>query len=94
MTKDEKETILRYDAVDNCWYGYSTVTKHMNAMEKKGWTTVRKDEDGIYMKAPSHSVKISNAQKPRKQSMTEEQKEAMQKRLIEGKELKKARKIA
>ena len=34
-TKDEMETICRYDYIDNCWYVETNVKKHMTKIMNK-----------------------------------------------------------
>lgn len=87
------ETILRFDLLNNCWYGYSTIPKHINAMKKKGWELMHELDDCASFKAPAHSAKISSAQKPNKRSISDEQREAMRKRLADAREAKKIDKI-
>lgn len=93
LTKDEMETIFRYDLAESAWYAWSCISKHINAMKKKGWIVVEEDEEFSKLKAPAHALKISNAKKPEKRPMTEEQREATRKRLAEAREHKKLCKI-
>lgn len=89
MRKEEMETILRFDTLDNCWYAYSTVQRHINAMKKKGWILLSELDDEASFKAPVHSVKISNVNK---KSITNEQLEDMRKRMKTAREAKKLNK--
>lgn len=82
MKKEETETVLRFDPTDNCWYAWSCVPKHINAMKKKGWMVKSEDPNGIAVfVAPSHGVKFANAKKPQKRSLSEEEKIDLRKRL-------------
>lgn len=93
MRKEEMETVLRFDMLDNCWYAYSTIPKHINAMKKKGWQLLHELEESASFKGPAHSVKISKTEKPNKRSISEEQRDAMRKRLAAAREAKKIDKI-
>jgi len=83
------ETILRYDSVDECWYAWSVVPKHINAMKKRGWTLLSEQDGCVSMKAPAYAVHIGKAEKSIQKSISEEQKEAMRKRLADAREIKK-----
>ena len=81
MLKEEMETVIRYDAVDDCWHVWSCVPKHIKAMKKKGWTLISEDNNGFAtFVAPVHSIKYSNAQKPQKRRLSDEEKLELTKR--------------
>lgn len=89
MKKEEMETILRYDAVDNCWHAWSSVAKHISSMQKRGWTLLEEREGCASLQAPSHAVKLCSAKKSTRKPMSEDQKEVMRKRLADARETKK-----
>lgn len=89
MRKEESETILRYDAVDERWHAWSNIQKHINDMKKKGWEIVNEKDGGTSLKASSCGVRISNASKPIRKSMSDEQKEEARKRMAKARECKK-----
>ena len=38
LTREERETLISYSDMDGVWTVDTTVTKHMNKLEKQGWT--------------------------------------------------------
>lgn len=36
--KDERETILNYDPVDQMWHAWTNIPAHMRKLEKAGWS--------------------------------------------------------
>lgn len=62
-------------------------------MKKKGWELIEEGEEFAKLKAPSYAVKMSNAKKPNKRSVSEEQREAMRQRLAKAREIKNIDKI-
>jgi hypothetical protein len=89
LRKEETETILRFDAVDECWYAWSSIPKHINSMKKRNWIVIEEFDEYVKLKAPHNAVQLCNAKKSIRKSMSEEQKEAMRKRLAAAREMKK-----
>jgi len=88
LHKEEMETILRYDAMDDCWYAWSVIPKHIKTMKSKEWTVIFENEIGAYLKAPPCGVRIGKASPQARKPMSDEQKESMRKRLNEVRHLK------
>lgn len=71
-SKDEMETLIRYDYATDTTYVSTNVRKHMTLFQKKGWTVTRQeveDESVTFMefesKGSAFYPKNANA-KPRK----------------------------
>lgn len=46
-SKDERETILRYDYVAGKWFAWTNVDSHINKFKKQNWQQTRTEiEDG------------------------------------------------
>ena len=75
-SREELETIHRYDAVDKAWYTWSNIPKHIQQMKKLGWEVVKEDQYGVKFKAPEHAVKPMPAEKKKRQ-LTEKQRAAL-----------------
>lgn len=89
MTRHEMETVLRYDAMEDCWYGWSCVSKHISAMKRRGWTLISEQGGYAYMKAPAHSVMIRSVHKPVQRNLSQEERSEIGKRLADSRGLKK-----
>ena len=87
ISAEEKETLLRYDYLEKCWYVESTVPSHITKFKKQGWEIISQtvNEQGVVQVAefkcsnPS-SISINKAEK-RKKEMTEEQRKILAERL-------------
>lgn len=43
---DERETILRFDYMDQMWYAWTNVPAHITKFQKQHWEMVRCNKDG------------------------------------------------
>lgn len=82
--KEELETHLWYDPIDNIWRAYTNVKSDYLKFKKRNWKVVteRIAENGQFIDAEFEArrgaVKIGNAEK---REYTEEQKEALRERM-------------
>lgn len=84
LTKEERETIIIYSELDNCWYADTTVQKHIRKFENQGWECTKKQyyPNGDLMAAEfkgnskSISIRDINSDKP-KRIMSEEHKQKL-----------------
>ena len=91
---EERETVIRYDYVEKCWYADTSVSKHITKFKKQGWEIVSQtiNEQGIVQAVefkcdnPS-SITIGRAVK-RKRDLTEEQRNEAIERLRVAREKK------
>ena len=89
LTAEERETILRFDYLDQCWYVETSVPTHITKFKKQGWEIVSQtlSKDGSIQAVefkcdnPS-SISIGNVEK-RKRELTEEQRENLRQRMKE-----------
>ena len=89
LTAEERETLLRFDYLDQCWYVETSVPTHITKFKKQGWEIVSQtlSKDGSVQAVefkcdnPS-SISIGNAEK-RKRELTEEQRENLRQRMKE-----------
>lgn len=87
ISQEERETLLRYDYLDQCWYVETSVPTHITKFKKQGWEIVSQtvNENGnvqvVEFKCnnPS-SVTIGKAEK-KKRELTEEQRQKTIERL-------------
>lgn len=87
LTAEERETLLRFDYLDQCWYVETSVPTHITKFKKQGWEIVAQtlSKDGnvqaVEFKCnnPS-SISIGRAEK-RKRELTEEQRQKLAERL-------------
>ena len=87
LTLEEKETLLRFDYLDKCWYVETSVPTHITKFKKQGWEMVSQtvNEQGVVQIAefkcdnPS-SVSIRGAEKKTK-NLTEEQRKILAERM-------------
>lgn len=87
ILNEEKETLLRYDYIEKCWYVDTSVPSHITKFKKQGWEIVSQtvNEQGVIQAVefkcnnPS-SISINKAEK-RKKEMTEEQRKILAERL-------------
>lgn len=75
-SREELETIHRYDAVDKAWYTWSNIPRDIQTMKKLGWTIVVENQYGVKFKAPEHAIKLMPAEKKKRQ-LTEKQRAAL-----------------
>lgn len=84
---EERETLLRYDYLEKCWYVETTVPTHITKFKKQGWEIVSQtvNEQGNIQIAefkcdnPS-SISIRSAIKSKK-NLTDEQRKKLAERL-------------
>ena len=80
LTSEERETLLRYDNIEQMWIMDSSIPKHINKALKKGWTPIKKYEcdDGyvseMVLVAPERAITIRNIDK---NNITDKQKEVL-----------------
>ena len=85
LTAEERETLLRFDYLDQCWYVETSVKKHITKFKKQGWEIVSQtlSKDGSIQAVefkcdnPS-SITIGKAEKKK---LTEEQRKIVTERL-------------
>ena len=85
LTAEERETLLRFDYLDQCWYVETSVPTHITKFKKQGWEIVSQtlSKDGSIQAVefkcdnPS-SITIGKAEKKR---LTEEQRKIVTERL-------------
>lgn len=77
---DERETTLRFDPISGLWIAWSNIPKHVNAMERRGWTMKSEDKYGAKFTAPEHAVGIRSTAKL-KREMTEAQRDELRERM-------------
>ena len=84
---EERETLLRYDYLEKCWYVDTSVPTHITKFKKQGWEIISQtvNEQDIVQAVefkcdnPS-SITIGRAEK-RKRELTEEQRKIMSERM-------------
>lgn len=84
---EERETLLRYDYLEKCWYVETSVPTHITKFKNQGWEIVSQtiNEQGVVQVAefkcnnPS-SISIRCAVKSKK-NLTEEQRKKLAERL-------------
>ena len=89
LTAEERETLLRFDYLDQCWYVETSVPTHITKFKKRGWEIVSQtlSKDGSIQAVefkcdnPS-SISIGKAEK-RKIQITEEHRESLRQRMKE-----------
>lgn len=89
LTAEERETLLRFDYLDQCWYVETSVPTHITKFKKQGWEIVSQtlSKDGSIQAVefkcdnPS-SISIGKAEK-RKIQITEEHRESLRQRMKE-----------
>ena len=87
ITNEEKETILRYDYIDKCWYVDTSVPAHITKFTKQGWEIVSQtvNEDNVVQAVEFKcnnlsSITIGKADK-KKRELTEEQRQKLAERM-------------
>ena len=77
-SREEQETIYRYDAVERMWHAWSNIPKEIERLKRQGWTLTKEDQYGAYFEAPSFALKIGKAYKAQ---LTDEEKARRMERL-------------
>lgn len=87
LAKEERETVLRFDYLEQCWYVDTSIPKHINKFKKQGWeiTSQTINENGniqaVEFKCNNlSSITIGKAEK-KKRELTEEQRQKTVERL-------------
>lgn len=95
LTKEERETILRYNEADGYWEVYTAVQAHIRKCDSYGYelTDVDYYEDGTvagkFYKVPKNAIGFKTPN--RKRNLTDEQRIAMAERLKTAREKKNKR---
>lgn len=86
LSKEEHETHLYIDEIDNCWIADTSIQKDINKFKKQGWTIKKefKYPDGsikaMEFTAPRNAMPIGKANKT-KRNITDEQRQASSDRM-------------
>ena len=87
ISQEERETLLRYDYLDECWYVETSIPTHITKFKKQGWEMVSQTVNHLgsvqvvefKCNNPS-SITIGKAEK-KKRELTEEQRKLLAERL-------------
>ena len=87
ISQEERETLLRYDYLEQCWYVETSIPTHITKFKKQGWEMVSQTINHLgsiqvvefKCNNPS-SVTIGKAEK-KKRELTEEQRKLLAERL-------------
>ena len=87
ISQEERETLLRYDYLDECWYVETSIPTHITKFKKQGWEMVSQTVNHLgsvqvvefKCNNPS-SITIGKAEK-KKRELTEEQRQKLTERL-------------
>lgn len=87
ISQEERETLLRYDYLEQCWFVETSVPTHITKFKKQGWEIVSQtvNENGnvqvVEFKCDNpSSITIGKAEK-KKRDLTEEQRKLLAERL-------------
>lgn len=64
FTKEELETHISYNPINDRWECYTNIRKHINLLKKKNWTITREDKDStgrtyqLFAIAPKNAITI------------------------------------
>ena len=89
ISQEERETLLRYDYLDQCWYVETSVPTHITKFKKQGWEIVSQtvNENGnvqvVEFKCDNPSSVIIGKAEKKKRELTEEQRESLRQRMKE-----------
>ena len=85
LTAEERETLLRFDYLDQCWYVETSVPTHITKFKKQGWEIVSQTVNHLgniqvaeFKCTNPSSVTIGKAEKKK---LTEEQRKIVTERL-------------
>ena len=85
ISQEERETLLRYDYLDQCWYVETSVPTHITKFKKQGWEIVSQTVNHlgnvqvVEFKCDNPSSIIIG--KAEKKKLTEEQRKIVTERL-------------
>ena len=89
ISQEERETLLRYDYLDQCWYVETSVPTHITKFKKQGWEIVSQTVNHLgnvqvveFKCDNPSSITIGKAEK-RKMQITEEHRESLRQRMKE-----------
>ena len=89
VSQEERETLLRYDYLDQCWYVETSVPTHITKFKKQGWEIVSQTVNHLgniqvveFKCDNPSSITIGKAEK-RKIQITEEHRESLRQRMKE-----------
>lgn len=89
ISQEERETLLRYDYLDQCWYVETSVPTHITKFKKQGWEIVSQTVNHLgnvqvveFKCDNPSSITIGKAEK-RKIQITEEHRESLRQRMKE-----------
>lgn len=80
LSREEQETIIRYEPTSQIWFAYSSVPKHIRKFKLSHWELIREDECGAEFRATGNAITIRDINKPKKE-YTDEQKQQIAVRL-------------
>ena len=85
ISQEERETLLRYDYLDKCWYVETSVPTHITKFKKQGWEIVSQTVNHLG-NVPVVEFKCDNTSsiiigKAEKKKLTEEQRKIVAERL-------------
>ena len=89
LTAEERETLLRFDYLDQCWYVETSVPTHITKFKKQGWEIVSQtlSKDGsiqaVEFKCDNPSSITIGKAKKREIQITEEHRESLRQRMKE-----------
>ena len=89
LTAEERETLLRFDYLDQCWYVETSVPTHITKFKKQGWEIVSQtlSKDGsiqaVEFKCNKQKKKKKKKKKKREIQITEEHRESLRQRMKE-----------
>lgn len=85
ISQEEKETVLRFDYIDQCWYVETSVPTHITKFKKQGWEIVSQTINHLgniqvveFKCDNPSSISINKAEK---RKLTEEQRKVVAERL-------------
>ena len=89
ISQEERETLLRYDYLDQCWYVETSVPTHITKFKRQGWEIVSQTVNHLgnvqvveFKCDNPSSITIGKAEK-RKIQITEEHRESLRQRMKE-----------
>lgn len=85
ISQEERETILRFDYIDQCWYVETSVPKHITRFTKQGWEivsqTVNENDNVQVVEFKCDNPSSISINKAEKRKLTEEQRKIVTERL-------------
>ena len=85
ISQEEKETVLRFDYIDQCWYVETSVPKHITKFKKQGWEivsqTINENDNVQVVEFKCDNPSSISINKAEKRKLTEEQRKVAAERL-------------